>query len=226
MNPNEPGSPYDTDVQWRQWGERDPYFGVITQDRFRRQNLTTEALEEFFHTGRSHAQGILRRCRRQFGADFAPRRLLDFGCGVGRLLVAFGELVPEVVGVDISEAMLAEARRNCDVRGQGKVQLRMSDAELSQVEGDFDLIHSVIVFQHIEPIRGTALAGKLIDKLRPGGIAVLHFTYAKAWFADSYGQAPPPRQWSRSVPGQFYAAGGQARQCQPPTPQCTCSRTG
>jgi SAM-dependent methyltransferase len=137
---------------------------------------------------------VLHTCRRQFDRNFKPQRALDFGCGVGRLLVGFAEQVTTVVGVDVSEAMLAEARLNCDRHGHAQVELLLSDDQLSRVEGQFDLIHSVIVFQHIEPVRGRQIAGRLIDLLAPGGIAALHFTYAKAWFADSCGQAPaaPP----------------------------------
>ena len=38
-------------------------------------------------------------------------RALDFGCGVGRLTRALGTRFERAVGVDISEAMVAQARR-------------------------------------------------------------------------------------------------------------------
>lgn len=181
-----------TDAEWQRWGESDPYFGVITAERFRRRNLTPEVLAEFFETGRSHTSHVLRVCQRQLQPKFAPQRVLDFGCGVGRVLLAMAERIPEAVGVDVSQAMLDEARRNCEERGAGNVTLALSDDALSAVEGSFDLIHSVLVFQHIEPTRGHALVARLLQRLRPGGIAALHFTYAKAQYAERYGQPPPP----------------------------------
>jgi len=66
----------------------------------------------FFESGRGHVEAVLASCKRYFGEGFQPRRLLDFGCGVGRVLLPFAELCEAVVGVDISESMLAEARRN------------------------------------------------------------------------------------------------------------------
>jgi len=187
-------SPHRTDAEWQRWGELDPYFGVITHERFRRENLDDATLAEFFETGRRHVRHVLHTCRRQFDRNFKPQRALDFGCGVGRLLVGLAEQVPAVVGLDVSEAMLTEARHNCDRHGHSRVELLRSDDELSQAGGEFDLIHSVIVFQHIDPTRGRRIAGRLIDLLAPSGIAALHFTYAKAWFSDSWGQAPasPP----------------------------------
>jgi len=186
-------STHSTDVAWQRWGEQDPYFGVITNERFRRDRLDDEALEYFFHTGRKYVGHVLRVARRQFIPKFKPRRVLDFGCGVGRLVVPFAEYGSEVIGVDISPAMLAEARRNCERFGvDARVSLVTSDDELSQVNGEFDLIHSFIVFQHIDPRRGRNIASRLMDRLAPGGIASLHFTYAKAWHPDTFGQQPPP----------------------------------
>ena len=184
--------PHDTDVAWQLWGERDPYFGVITDPRVRLDQLDAAARADFFASGRTHARHILRMCRGQFGAGFAPQRVLDFGCGVGRVLVGFAELAPEVVGLDVSPAMLAEAGRNCDAQGMAHVQLLASDDQLSCLQGAFDLVHSVIVFQHINPMRGRQLAARLIAHLRPGGVAALHFTYAKACHAEAYGQPPDP----------------------------------
>jgi SAM-dependent methyltransferase len=180
----------DTDHAWKQWGERDPYFAVITSERFRSRNLTSEDRREFFESGRSHARHVLAVARRHLDAAFAPRRILDFGCGVGRILVHFAEMAAAVTGVDVSPAMLEEARRECDARGLTNVTLEVSDDSLSRLTGEFDFIHSVIVFQHIEQERGRELLRQLLLRLAPGGIGALHFTYAKAVHADAFGQPP------------------------------------
>lgn len=187
-----PPSPGNTDDAWRAWGEKDPYFGVITQPKFRRDKLTPEALEQFFRSGKKHVNHVMTMVRRYIQPGFAPARTLDFGCGVGRLLPAFAAESGEVVGVDISEAMLAEARLNCDRLGVANVQLAPSDDTLSRVEGAFDLVHSVIVLQHIPPERGRAIFAELVRRVRPGGVGALHLTYAKAVFADNFGAPPPP----------------------------------
>ena len=41
-----------TDLEWQKWGEQDPYFAVITEPRFRSANLTAEAKQQFFDSGR------------------------------------------------------------------------------------------------------------------------------------------------------------------------------
>ena len=181
-----------TDDEWERWGQADPYYGVLTNDRFRRANLTEQARAEFMQSGSAHAGHVLAVARRHLDPTFAPSRVLDFGCGVGRVVIPFASLAPEAVGLDVAPSMLAEARRNCDERGVTNVRLLLSDDDLSALDGDFDLVHSCIVFQHIEPTRGTRVFQRLVERLRPGGIGALHVTFAWDAHADSYGQPPPP----------------------------------
>lgn len=177
----------DTDTDWERWGAQDPYFGVITAEEFRQQNLTEEARRRFFESGETHVQYVLSICRRKIDAQFSPRRVLDFGCGVGRVAIPFAFHAEEVVGADVSNGMLIEAERNREARQTKNVQFVRSDDTLSALSGKFDLIHSFIVFQHIDISRGRDIFAKLIERLRPNGICAVHFTYAKARFSDTFG---------------------------------------
>ncbi len=181
-----------TDTEWVKWGQQDPYFAVITEDRFRAGKLNDEARQAFFDSGRLHAGYVLDACRRFINPAFEPARALDFGCGVGRVAVPLAERVTAVVGVDVSPDMLAEARRNCDLHGLTNVELLPSDDTLSSVTGSFDLVHSCITFQHIDVPRGRRLFARLIELLADDGIGAIQITYAKAYHPDSYGQPPAP----------------------------------
>ena len=81
--------------------------------------------------------------------------------------------------MDISDAMLSEARRNCDSRLVSNVRLLKSDDNLSQLSGKYDLIHSFIVFQHIPVKRGQQIFENLLEHLADNGICVAQFTYAR-----------------------------------------------
>ena len=181
-----------TDQAWKEWGEKDPYFGVLTDEKFRRHNLTEEAKAEFLDSGRGYVDSIVAMLRKHVDPGFAPQRVLDFGCGVGRLVIPFARIANEVVGIDVSEGMLAEARRNCEAAGAHNVKLVLSDDALSAVEGPFDLVHSVLVFQHIAPQRGREIFRRMLGMLAPGGAGALQFTYAKSRHAEHFGQLPPP----------------------------------
>jgi 2-polyprenyl-3-methyl-5-hydroxy-6-metoxy-1,4-benzoquinol methylase len=181
-----------TDIAWEEWGRRDPYFGVITDPKFRSADLNEQAKREFFDSGATHVHGVLATIRKHIDPDFAPKSVLDFGCGVGRMLSAFAKIADDVVGLDVSSTMLQEARRNCDQQLLRNVRLFESDDALSALSGVFDLIHSCIVFQHIPVGRGRVIFSKLLEHLRPGGVGALQLTYSKTRFASTCGVAPPP----------------------------------
>jgi len=179
-----------TDFAWEEWGRRDPYFGVITDPKFRRSGINASLRREFFESGESHVRHVMATIRQYVDPQFAPRAVMDFGCGVGRLLVAFSKMAQEVTGVDVSQSMLQEARRNCVEHQLQNVHLLPSDDVLSTLSGSFDLIHSCIVFQHIPVERGRAIFAKLIQHLRPGGVGAVQLTYSKSIFGSTYGVAP------------------------------------
>jgi SAM-dependent methyltransferase len=184
---------FDTDVAWEQWGRRDPYFGVITNPKFRRQELTDDGKQEFFESGRLHVDYLLDVIRKHLDPAFAPRSILDFGCGVGRTLPAFCQIAEEVIGLDVSPSMLNEAERNCRARGLQNVRLLSSDDALSATAETFDLIHSCIVFQHIPIPRGRLIFQRLLSRLSPRGIGAFQFLYSKARYAENFGISPAPQ---------------------------------
>ncbi|MFM1988717.1 MAG: hypothetical protein RJA99_1674 [Pseudomonadota bacterium] len=214
-----------TDAQWEAWGLRDAYFGVLTDERFRSSMLNDVSRRAFFDSGRAHVDFLFDVCRERVQSGFAPRRALDFGCGVGRVAIPLAERVEAVVGVDISPAMLAEAQRNCERYGRANVTLHLSDDRLSAVSGTFDLVHSTIVLQHIEVPRGRVLFERMIDLLAPGGVGAIQVTFAWDQYPHRYGQPPVEPTWS--APAEHTRSSllrlggglfGRRRAAQPPQP--------
>jgi SAM-dependent methyltransferase len=183
-------SDLSTDTAWEEWGRRDAYFGVLTDPKFRRSSMTKQVREDFFASGRWQVDYVLQMVRKHIDQGFEPKRILDFGCGVGRTLLAFAVDEREVVGLDVSPSMLQEAQANCEEYGARNVRLVPSDDELSFVTDQFDLVHSTMVFQHIPVERGRAIFSKLLQHLRPGGVGAVQVTYSKAHFALTHGVAP------------------------------------
>lgn len=172
----------NTDADWERYGATDPYYGVLTSDLYRRANLTEPVKSDFFKTGEAYIDDRFRVIRQHVWPGFAPESALDFGCGVGRLIIPLAQRVKRVVGLDISPSMLAEAKQNCEQRGLTHVRLLKSDGDqLSILNGQepFDFINSFVVFQHVPIKRGLILFQRLLDHLKPGGVAALHFTYGK-----------------------------------------------
>jgi SAM-dependent methyltransferase len=166
----------NSDKDWENFGKVDPYFAVLTSPEFHGR-LSDAERAKFFASGETHIDTILSIIRERLDPSFAPMRALDFGCGVGRLLLPLAERCQAVTGVDVAPSMLAEARRNCSAAGADRVRLLQSDDDLSAVEGPFDFVHTYIVLQHIPVVRGEKLVRKLAAKLSPGGVGMFHVPY-------------------------------------------------
>ena len=170
----------NSDRDWEKFGRDDPYFGVISHVKFCKLNLTDERKEEFFETGVTYIDNLLTKIRQHIDEDYTIKKALDFGCGVGRLVIPLANVSQEVTGIDVSDSMLNEARKNCKARAVKNVVFSKSDDNLSSLHGKYDFIHSYIVFQHIPVKRGEKLFNKLIGHLESDGVGVIHFTYNKA----------------------------------------------
>jgi ubiquinone/menaquinone biosynthesis C-methylase UbiE len=84
-----------------------------------------------------------------------PRRVLDLACGTGNVAEILATLGYEVVGVDISAPMIAEARRKTAQRGLSIIYHVQDAAELNLSGPPFDLCLSLFDSLNyiIEPVR-------------------------------------------------------------------------
>jgi SAM-dependent methyltransferase len=165
-----------SDRSWDSFARRDPYWAVLTEDRFRSAAMSLDDRRAFFDGGEIHVGALFAARNDLVGGALPPRRALDFGCGVGRLLPALAKRCELVVGVDVAPAMIAEARANCRRLAISNAELVCDGGDLDSVAGEFDFIHSVLVFQHLEPARGERILARLCRRLAAGGVAALHFT--------------------------------------------------
>jgi len=186
----------DADKYWEYLGKTDPYWAVVTNERFQQKNIDDEAREQFFLTGERYVGWVFETIREYLDRDFAPKRSLDFGCGVGRLVLPLARRSDYVIGVDVAESMIREARANVDAQQLSNVSLIRDAGDFSDVVGKFDLINSYIVLQHIPCERGQQLVVKLLDRLNAGGVGVLHLTYSKEVYKERIFSV-----WSASAPG-------------------------
>jgi trans-aconitate 2-methyltransferase len=95
--------------------------------------------------------------------------LLDAGCGSGRVTARLLDLVPEgrVIGVDASEAMIAEARKMLG----GRATLICSDLGELDLDTDVDAVFSNAVFHWIHD--HDRLFARLAANMRPGAQLVV-----------------------------------------------------
>jgi 2-polyprenyl-6-hydroxyphenyl methylase/3-demethylubiquinone-9 3-methyltransferase len=88
-------------------------------------------------------------------------RTLDLGCGKGRFARALTERGAEVIGLDISRAMLT--------RAEGLDRVQASLRRLPFAASSFDAAFAVEVFEHLEPRSLDRVLAEARRVLRPGG---------------------------------------------------------
>ncbi len=163
---------------WKSYGQNDPYFGVLSDEKFRKGNLQEDSLMEFFQSGEEFIEATESRLASVFGESLEEKRILDFGCGVGRLTIPFARKTnKQVIGLDVSEGMINEAEVNRSRLALEKLSFVHFHGSQMPAFEKFDFINSYIVFQHIEPKIGYSLLEQLCEKVKLGGIVQFQLTY-------------------------------------------------
>jgi SAM-dependent methyltransferase len=104
-------------------------------------------------------------------------RVIDLGCGTGRHALALAARGFEVVGVDLSEAMLKIAQERTSADGLVVSFVRATLVELDHLR-DRSFDHAICMFSTLGMIHGEAnrecFVGHVHRLLRPGGLFVVH----------------------------------------------------
>jgi predicted TPR repeat methyltransferase len=110
-----------------------------------------------------------------WGVLHVGSRVLDYGCGIGRMPAVLAPRVTTVVGVDISDGMLREAAAR--LSGVANVQLEGAQAFADGDAGEpFDLVLLIDVLPYLaNPL---PLLGELTAKLGAGGsLIAMNWSY-------------------------------------------------
>ncbi len=135
------------DQMRREWDER-----ARTNARYYIANERKDWSDEaFFHSGQLEIEDIVLRhmdeiCSGRVATDM---RVLEIGCGAGRMTKSLSEIFGGVDAVDISSEMIEQARSRLSDRGNVRFHVN-NGVDLSMFANEsFDFTVSAIVFQHI-----------------------------------------------------------------------------
>lgn len=174
------------DEFWDSFGVEDAYYAVATFDKYRGSNLNEDAKAEFFESGQQHIADVFDTIETEFRVRVNPKRALDYGCGVGRILLPLAKKCDSVTGVDIAQNMLAETRRNFASESIENFRLIKPLDFLECDAATYDFVHSYIVFQHISPKIGYEIIRTMAERLEMGGSGMVHVTHTNT--ASAFGR--------------------------------------
>jgi ubiquinone/menaquinone biosynthesis C-methylase UbiE len=159
-------------------GKRPAYFlqnfhyqsgGWMTDDSAQRYDTQVEVL--FSGTANATRRQALRPLHEAFsGRDQRRLRLLDVGCGTGRALDFIKQAWPRLptIGIDMSEAYVAEARRH--LKRWRRIDVMVANGEAIPLEDESqDAVTSVFMLHELPPHVRRRVFGEFARVLKRGG---------------------------------------------------------
>ncbi len=131
--------------------QTEPFFAVSTSAHYRKRNMADSVRDQFWQEGRDCVDAMLELVGQQ-----SFRSILDYGCGVGRLLRCTVPHANAAYGVDISPVLLKKAAEVCPSARLMEYNQWLADPP------PVDFSYSVIVFQHIPEAEGLNILDLLL----------------------------------------------------------------
>lgn len=161
---------------WEEKARENPLYAVMTTPDLvdaDPENFSAENLESFFAKGqRVYANHIAPRLG-LVTTGAAPLHMVEYGCGMGRILRAVLEAGHSCSGIDISQTML----RHCSNLVPGVRALHLLDAHnrCDVPDASADVVFSFAVLKHIHRLSIFDVAvAEMLRILKPGGLMLLN----------------------------------------------------
>ena len=154
---------------WEDLAAVDPLWAVLSASGLKGGRWE---LERFLATGEAEVEALL-TASGQLGRPALRRRVLEFGCGVGRVARPLAARFEEYVGIDVAEGMVSRARElHSDLPNCTFVASSAPDLAIFR-NAAFDLVYSNLVLQHL-PERAAVerYLAEFLRVARPDGIVV------------------------------------------------------
>lgn len=184
--------------RWGEFANKNPHFYILTNNGF--DYSTEEGQKRFFDTGEETCKCMLSAVKDLLpSCDWA----LEFGCGVGRLVLPHAQRFRGVIAVDISPTMLSRLSEIAERNQVRNIKPKLAGEDWAP-PGTVDYAYSLFVFQHIpwysvieDAIKKVAIC------LRAKGVAQLQFDTRPSGLAYRIRNRVPdpllPRTWRTAI---------------------------
>jgi hypothetical protein len=129
---------------WTLLGQEKPHWSVLSASDFMPERIE-ENRQRFYASGSSDVAGIVSALTRHGRRPEALPRMVEYGCGVGRVTPRLAKRFQSVTAIDISESHLGLAMEAVRASGVGNVRFNLARAPDFGMSEPFDLWFSFIV---------------------------------------------------------------------------------
>jgi SAM-dependent methyltransferase len=163
---------------WTRLGNEQPHWSVLSADQFKPEHIAKNE-DAFYGSGAADTATLIAALHRH---GFAPEqlpRILEYGCGLGRVTAHLAHAFNSVVACDISPSHIQKAKETVCMTGAANVAFRLVGLPEFGMHDNFDLWYSRLVLQHNPPPIIAMILRRAFVQLVPGGVAVFQVpTYA------------------------------------------------
>lgn len=166
---------------WTALGVEKPHWSVLSADQFMPEKIEQNEAN-FYASGANDLRLILRALERHGRSPVSQNRVVEYGCGVGRVTPHLAHTFAQVTAIDISSSHLALAQQAATKAAAANAKFQLARAPDFGMVEPFDLWFSYIVLQHNPPPVIALVLRRALAMLAPGGIAIFQVpTYATGY---------------------------------------------
>jgi ubiquinone/menaquinone biosynthesis C-methylase UbiE len=106
---------------------------------------------ETYDIVQNHTRDLAAKVLRQLNLNLDGRKVVEVGCGTGRNTTWLAERAAEIVGLDFSEEMLAQARSRVN---DPRVRFIQHDARMTWplADSSADVVIAMLILEHVEKL--------------------------------------------------------------------------
>lgn len=168
---------FKKEMTWEQKANENPLYAIMSDDVFENKSteLNQDDLTLFYKKGellwKRYLSDLINENEVPIGST-----VLEFGCGMGRLLANPAGMGYNCIGIDISETQLSLAKIHFPEKSKTKFIKVDSKTAFDLPPESIDLIYSFAVFQHIKYLSDFYFSlSELTRVLKKGGLIRIQF---------------------------------------------------
>src|SRR6266536_2817475 len=166
------------ELSWNDKAKINPLFAIMSDDIFANANIddiSQEQLDAFYLKGKVLWDRYLGP---YFLLDENEKKVLEFGCGMGRLILQPAFKGAACTGVDISETQIELANKYFPLKGKARFLVIKEKEKINLPAESFDFVYSYAVLQHIKRTSDFYFAlDEMTRLLRKGGKLIFQIRF-------------------------------------------------
>ncbi len=157
---------------WARVGKAEPYWSMGAGEKFL-VSQWSDNQGEFYRSGNDDRDLVVALLRRVGRSPKDVKRVIEYGCGVGRSTIPLARTFASVAGIDISSSHLDLAMRYASAERMGNIEFLLTTPDDLMPTKEYDLWFSRAVLPHNPPPVIGAILAETFKRLEANGTAIV-----------------------------------------------------